>query len=163
MLFHRRPDFLLDWLHSPTAPCFMRDIEDAYGYSRSLMTELAQAPVPERLNVGLCGLRSDGIDWDLLERWCKNMLQREGPHYLHEQALVALMVARQTWLVAPETYIVGPARRESEHPTAVLHHYVAESKAWYFRFAWQKWAGRTPLDLERIADENGFRSRGCAE
>ena len=66
------------------------------------------------------------------------MVEREGTHYLMEQALVAMLVAGKTCAVAPaKDYIVAPSRRESESPTGVLHHYTAQAKAWYFRFAWR--------------------------
>ena len=61
-----------------------------------------------------------------------------GMHYLMEQALVAMLVAGKQCAVAPaSTYVVAPDRRAVEQPTAILQHYTAESKAWYFRFAWR--------------------------
>jgi hypothetical protein len=142
MLFHRCPDFLLDWLDAPVRPCHMLDIENAYGYSYSLMTELAGAPVPDKLNVGICGLQSDAIDWERLEYWCRVMLEREGSHYLQEQALTAMLMAAGARTAAPAgEYIVQPTRAEAKQPTAILHHYVAESKAWYFRFGWRHCLG----------------------
>ncbi len=147
MLFHRRPDFLLDWLAAPDRPCYIPDVDDAYGYSPGLMAELVGGPVPRRVNVGVCGLRSDAIDWDRLEVWCRTLLEREGSHYLQEQALTAMLVAGQACAVGPAAdYVVRPTRSESERPTAALHHYVAESKAWYFRFGWRHAAagGRRP-------------------
>jgi hypothetical protein len=138
MLFFRRPDALLQWLAAPDRPCHMRDVESAYGYSAALMTELAGGPSPDRVNVGVCGLRGDDIDWDRLEHWCRTLSAREGDHYLQEQALTAMLVAGQRRAEAPEAdYVVRPTRAEVEHPTAALHHYVAESKAWYFRFGWR--------------------------
>jgi hypothetical protein len=138
MLFHKKPEFLLCWLAAPDRPCHMVDIADAYGYSTGLLRELVDCELPPRVNVGICGLNSDVIDWDKLEHWCKQMLAREGTQYLMEQALVAMLVAGKECAVAPvRDYIVGPSREEAERPTAVLHHYIAESKAWYFRFAWR--------------------------
>jgi hypothetical protein len=150
MLFHARPAFLLDWLANPDRPCHMIDIEDAYGYSPALMAELAGTTVPSRLNVGICGLRSDAIDWDRLERWCRVMLEREGNHYLQEQALVAIMMAGLSRAVAPpDLYIVRPSRDEVERPTAALHHYVADAKAWYFRFGWHRVVGDSYRNEDR--------------
>jgi hypothetical protein len=138
MLFFNRPQFLLDWLDKPDRPCHMIDVDDAYGYSMRLMTELAGAPIPRRLNVGVCGLNSETIDWNRLETWCKVTLEREGSHYLQEQAMVAMLMANQPRAVAPpDEYVVRPSRANMERPAAVLHHYVAESKAWYFRFGWR--------------------------
>jgi len=63
---------------------------------------------------------------------------REGMHYLMEQAIVAMLTAGKHCANAPaQTYIVAPNRAETERPTAALHHYTAESKAWYYRFAWR--------------------------
>jgi hypothetical protein len=139
MLFHGRPAFLESWLHSPKVPLHMRDIVSSYGYSETLMSSLAGAQIPELVNVGICGLRSDAIDWEKLELWCRELLAREGSHYLQEQALVAMLLAGGPHLEAPPAdAVVAPSRAESLAPSAALHHYVAESKAWYFRFAWRR-------------------------
>ena len=138
MLFHGRPTFILDWLDAPDRPCHMLDIVDAYGYSAGLLRELAGFEIPARLNVGICGLNSRDIDWGKLEYWCGELVAREGPRYLMEQALVAMLVAGKQCAIAPaSSYIVAPDRKAVERPTTVLHHYTAESKAWYFRFAWR--------------------------
>lgn len=138
MLFHHRPDRLLAWIENPIAPIHMRDITSAYGYSDALLHELAGISVPQNVNVGVCGLSSGSIDWDLLEHWCRMLMTREGSHYLQEQALVALMLAHGPRVELPASEgLVCPARQEVVAPTIALHHYVAESKAWYFRFAWR--------------------------
>jgi hypothetical protein len=138
MLFFRRPDFLLAWLKSPQRPCYMLDVASAYGYSMALMSALAEAPIPDRLNVGVCGIRSEEIDWDLLEAWCRVMIEREGYSYYHEQALTAMLLARQACDIAPpEDYIIKPERADVLGRRGVLHHYVAESKSWYFRYGWK--------------------------
>jgi hypothetical protein len=138
MLFFRRPDFLLNWLKYPQQPCHMVDVETSYGYSDAFMTSLAQVEIPERLNVGICGLKSEDIDWEKLEYWCKNMIEQQGTHYYQEQALVAMLMAGKPCAVAPdEDYIVMPKREEVIQPKAVLHHYVADSKPWYFRYGWK--------------------------
>ncbi|WP_460207533.1 glycosyl transferase [Scytonema sp. NUACC21] len=138
MLFFRKPDFLFDWLKSPQQPCYMVDVETSYGYSETLMVSLAQAAIPERLNVGICGLKSDDIDWEQLEHWCKTMIEEQGVSYYQEQALSAMLMAGKTCLVAAANdYIVMPSWEESINPKAVLHHYVADSKPWYFSYGWK--------------------------
>ena len=67
MLFYRRPEFLLEWLENPRRPLHLVDIEESYGYTLGLMKELVGAPIPQRVNVGACGLRSDTINWERLE------------------------------------------------------------------------------------------------
>jgi len=138
MLFFHKPDFLLEWLISPQQPCHMVDVETCYGYSQSFMSSLAQSEIPERLNVGICGLKSEDIDWEKLEYWCKTMIEQYGTHYYQEQALIAMLMSGQPCAVAPETdYIVLPNQAEVIQPKAVLHHYVSGSKSWYFRYGWK--------------------------
>jgi hypothetical protein len=137
MLFFRKPEFLLNWLQNPTNPCYMLDVSTAYGYSDTLMQQLAGVPIPERINVGICGLQSEAIDWHELEHWCKTMIEQEGTHYYQEQAIAAMLMARSLCQVAPAAdYRLMPDRQEVEAPQAVMHHYVADSKPWYFRHGW---------------------------
>jgi len=138
MLFFRTATFLLDWLRSPDRPCYMIDIASSYGYSETLLDQLAGTKVAERLNVGICGQRSEEIDWDRVEYWCRTTIEREGYSYYQEQALTALLFAGRPCAVAPaEDYVVLPSRQEAERPAAVMHHCVAESKAWFFRYGWR--------------------------
>jgi hypothetical protein len=139
MLFFQTPEFLINWLNSPKKPCYMVDNETSYGYSPDLMISLTKATIPERLNVGICGLKSDKIDWEQLEFWCKTTIEEEGQHYYQEQALIAMLLANQDCLVAPEEdYVVMPDQEEGINPKAILHHYVADSKPWYFRYGWKR-------------------------
>jgi hypothetical protein len=138
MLFFRRPDLLLAWLEAPARPVHMTDVHDAYGYSRTLMDSLAGAPIPRRLNVGLCGLRSDELDWDRLESWCHSLQDAEGTSYYQEQALAAMWLAGRECVAAPaEDYVLMPNEDEARHPRAVMHHYVHLSKRGYFRHGWR--------------------------
>jgi hypothetical protein len=152
MLFFRKPEFLLNWLQHPMAPCYMLDVATAYGYSDALMQQLAGVPIPERINVGICGLQSDAIDWHELEYWCKSMITEEGMHYYQEQAICAMLMARYPSVIAPEAdYRLMPDRAEVQQPKAVMHHYVADSKPWYFRYGW-----RQVLDQSHYASLRNF-------
>ncbi|MFA5058247.1 MAG: glycosyl transferase family 2, partial [Opitutaceae bacterium] len=93
MLFFRRPDFLLKWLQAPDRPLHMIDVQDSYGYPRPLLESLAGASLPARLNVGICGLRSEELDWDRLETWCWRLQEAAGTSYYLEQVLVAMLCA----------------------------------------------------------------------
>ena len=138
LLFFRRPEFLLDWLAAPDRPLHAVDCEESYGYSRALMEQLSGAPIPRLVNVGLCGLRSEAIDWDELEAWTAGLQARERTNYYLEQALVAMLAARQPCAVAPaKDYVTLPGRAEVLAPRAVMHHYVANAKRWYFRHGWR--------------------------
>ncbi|ERT08158.1 hypothetical protein M595_1850 [Lyngbya aestuarii BL J] len=139
MLFFRTPTFLIDWLNSPNKPCHMVDVETSYGYSEALMKSLAEAEIPQRLNVGICGLKSDEIDWEQLEYWCRILIEKEGTHYYQEQALTAMIMAGKPCDIAPpKDYIVKPTKEEVVSQRGILHHYVADSKPWYFRHAWKQ-------------------------
>jgi hypothetical protein len=88
--------------------------------------------------VGVCGLRSDALDWPRLEFWCAELLRRAGTHYLLEQALVAMLAAESGAVFAPAAdYITQPREEEIAEPLAVMHHYVHDSKRGYFRTAWR--------------------------
>lgn len=139
LLFFRRPGMLLEWLDAPDRPLHAVDAEHSYGYPDATLEELAGHPLPARLNVGLCGLRSEAIDWDLLERWTSELIARHGTHYFLEQALVAMLVAGRKCAVAPaQDYLTGPVLPEAEECRAVMHHYVADTKRWYFRHNWRR-------------------------
>jgi hypothetical protein len=163
MIFHHRPDFFIDWLSGADRPFHLVDVEDAYGYSNALMTELAGATIPSRVNVGICGLHSNSIDWDLLEAWCNVLLKREGGHYLQEQALTAMLLAGHRCAVAPpEQYVVEPGREEAKHPRAALHHYVGSSKASYFRFGWRSFLDHLMKD-DSLLRQNPKKSKTIAD
>lgn len=138
LLFFRRPGFLLDWLRAPDRPLHAVDCTESYGYSRPLLEELAGAPIPPLVNVGLCGLRGDSLDWHELEAWTAELQRREKTSYYLEQALVAMLAARRPCAVAPAAdYLTLPSREEVAAPRAVMHHYVADAKRWYFRTGWR--------------------------
>jgi hypothetical protein len=139
LLFFRRPALLVDWLDAPTQPLRAADIQNAYGYPLPLLAALAGRPVPECVNTGLIGLRSEEIDWEKQEYWCRTLIERQGTHYYQEQALVALLLAGRPHLTAPAAdYVTLPRPPEATDCRAVMHHYVADSKRWYFRRNWQR-------------------------
>jgi hypothetical protein len=83
-------------------------------------------------------LRSDAIDWDRMESWCRRLQETEGTSYYQEQALAAMLLAGRECLAAPaDEYRLMPAEDEARLPTAVMHHYVDLSKKGYFRHAWR--------------------------
>jgi hypothetical protein len=138
LLFFRTPRFLLDWLRFPERPFHAVDIETAYGYSHAVLERLAGTTLADRLNVGLCGLDSASVDWDRVERYVRVLEEREGTHYYLEQALVALLLAGKACDVAPAVdYVTLPRLPEATRCEAVMHHYVAESKRWYFQRNWR--------------------------
>lgn len=138
MLFFRRPDALLSWWEQRQNPCLMVDCEESYGYSRPLLERLAGVPLLPSLNVGICGLDSDVIDWDEVEFWCRSLVEAEGTSYYLEQALFAMLASRHHPTVLARTdYITCPSSNQAVTGAGVLQHYVADSKPWYFGKAWK--------------------------
>lgn len=138
MLFFRKPEALLSWLDSPPSPIHMLDVQNAYGYPAETLTQLAGQVLPERVNVGVLGLRSEAIDWAKLEHGCAELLRRHGTSYYLEQALSALLLSGTSRISLPaDQYVLMPSEADCRAPRVVLHHYVAESKRGYFRHAWR--------------------------
>jgi hypothetical protein len=141
LLFFNRPIFLESWLDSPALPLHAVDVQRSYGYSDTLLQSLATAPLADRLNVGLCGLRSDDLHWDHIEALCRQLIEAERTSYYLEQGLVAILLAGRSCAVAPaDDYITFPVAPEAHACRAVMHHYVADSKRWYFQTNWRKCA-----------------------
>jgi hypothetical protein len=139
LLFFHRPQFLLDWLEQPSRPLHAADCETSYGYPPATMDELAGARVAKLVNVGLTGLNGSALDWDRLEHWCRTLIERHGTSYYLEQALIAMLVAGRDCAIAPAAdYVTKPDDDEGRACRAVMHHYVANSKKWYFRHCWRK-------------------------
>jgi hypothetical protein len=139
MLFFWPPARLREWLRTPDRAIHMIDVEQSYGYDPRLLSELAGASVPPLVNTGMLGLRSETFDWDRLEHACGEMIRRCGTHYYQEQAVVAVHLATQPHAAFPrEDYVVRPEPPEAEACRAILHHYVAGTKRWYFRANWRR-------------------------
>lgn len=138
MLFFRNPKALFAWMDAPEEVIYLEDVMRSYGYSDGLMDELARGPVPQRMNVGLYGLHGSNVDFEYLEHCCRIQIERERANYLQEQALTALLVSgMKASLLSSDEYVVMPSLSEGRQPTAVLHHYVAQSKRYYFQHGWQ--------------------------
>lgn len=138
MLFFNEPTQLIKWLKNPQSPLCMNDVIRSYGYDIHSMKDLAGGEIPDRINTGVFGFNSDFIDWDKLEFWCRELIDRYGTHYYQEQALTAMLISNTGCDYLPESeYIVKPDRDEVISPTAKMHHYVADSKPWYFRYGWK--------------------------
>jgi hypothetical protein len=139
LLFFRAPAALVEWLDAPSRPLHAIDCETSYGYSRTLMNELAGHAVGDLINVGLTGLNSSELDWARIESMCATLIEREKPHYYLEQALIAMLVAGRTCTVAAAAdYVTYPKPPEAADCLATMHHYVAGSKRWYFQHSWRR-------------------------
>ena len=146
-LFFRRPELLLRWLARPDRTLYTVDCRESYGYSRPLLERLAGAPIPPLVNIGLCGLLSEALDWEKIEAWCSELILRESTNYYMDQALVAMLAAGgPAPTIAPaDDYITRPEPSEVMAPRAVMHHYVDNAKRWYFRYGWRHFVS-APVD-----------------
>ena len=88
--------------------------------------------MPPMVNTGFCGLRSESIDWDQVERWAAALSAAEPTNHFTEQCLTAMIMATSGGRPAPKDYLIWPSAEEARHPTAKMHHYVAESRDWYY-------------------------------
>ncbi len=140
MLFFRSPEALLQWVDQPVGICLMTDCIESYGYSRPLMESLTGKTVPELLNVGVTGLSSELIDWELLEHWTKTLIEKEGNSYYLEQALIAMLAGLSTkvTVLPADNYITFPTETQVAEKHGIMQHYVADSKPWYFGNAWRQ-------------------------
>ncbi|MGY3211664.1 hypothetical protein [Mucilaginibacter sp. HD30] len=139
MLFWGEPTQLIAWLKNSSKPVHMVDCTESYGYPIALMEQLASAKIPALLNVGVIGLQSSSICWQELEDWTATLETQEGKTYYLEQALSAMLVAKQTCLILDkQDYIVNPGDDAVSHNKGILHHYVDQSKKAYYTTAWKK-------------------------
>lgn len=147
LLFWREPRLLLDWASAPDRPLLATDCEENYGYPRPVLERLAGRPVPARLNVGLCGFRSDALDWEFLEHAAGVLIREHGTSYYLEQGLCALLAARHPGgpLQVPfADYLTMPDAPEVARPTAAMHHYVDLSRDTYHIAAWRRALEKNP-------------------
>ncbi len=139
MLFWEEPLEIIEWLKSPVNSIYMLDCEESYGYSKELMFELCGREIPELMNVGAIGFKSDLINWENLEKWGSTLEQNEGTSYYLEQALTAMLISgQQSKILSRKDYIVNPSPEQIKNSVGKLHHYVDLSKEGYFKTAWKK-------------------------
>jgi len=139
MLFWKEPTEIIEWLKNPETPIHMIDCIEAYGYTKTLIDELAATTVQNKINVGVIGLNSNKLNWDKIESWIMQLESTEGKSYYLEQALTAMIIGDQDAIkLNTRDYIVSPSKNNVIHETGILHHYVDTSKAHYFNIAWKK-------------------------
>jgi len=141
VLFFQLPTELLHWNDNPSGVLCATDVVESYGYSRSLMEGLANAPVPANINVGITGLQSESLDWEQLEHWCGELITLENTNYYLEQALIAMLCAKRSFTQLNRMrYLTGPSDGQVASREGVMQHYVDLSKKEYYRSAWRQFA-----------------------
>jgi hypothetical protein len=138
VLFFGRPEELARWCDKPDTILCATDVTESYGYSRPLMEGLAGGTIPAKINVGITGSQSEDMDWEELERWCRELITREKTNYYLEQALVAMLCATRPFTqLSLAKYITGPSDEQVLRGEGAMQHYVDLSKKEYFRSAWK--------------------------
>ncbi len=138
MLFYHPPTEIKEWLEKPNQPIHMIDCGEAYGYTSGLMETLCGSSIPKLVNVGVFGIESGAINWDILETWVSELEQEEGASYYLEQALSAMLIAGKPKIALDkEKYVVNPSENEIDLCQATLHHYVDLSKKGYYTKSWK--------------------------
>lgn len=148
MLFFKRPDEFLYFLNEKgdsKADAFcIQDVQRSYGYSESEITLVWPASVSRNINSGLYSLWSENIDFVFIERLVRAFETRFGSQYYMEQLITAIILERfESLFVAPKLeYIVMPGRDAVRNSIGTLQHYVNDSKEFYFKEAWRKFASK---------------------
>ncbi|MET4083616.1 hypothetical protein ABIB40_003588 [Pedobacter sp. UYP30] len=138
MLFWDKSPEIENWLRKPTDAICIQDCQQSYGYRETTMEKLTGADIPDMINVGLIGLKSDSINWDDIELWIGELENSEGTSYFLEQALTAMILSKKKVIILNKTaYIVNPDNKAIACKQGILHHYVDLSKEFYLKKAWR--------------------------
>ena len=144
MLFIKRPVEFLYWLfkvdiNKNQAFC-IQDVSRSYGYSESEILKILPAPIQNDINSGMYTIYSEQIDFLFIENLVKEFEKNFGSQYYLEQLITAIILEKtESLFVAPKTeYIVLPAYEQIKNEIGTLHHYVNESKEFYFKEGWKK-------------------------
>ncbi len=137
MLFYKRPDALIKWIHTSEKPVYMYDKYTIYGPQTDEL--LKKNVIKANVNTGIIGLNNDLLNWNEIENFAGEYLQNGPLTYLMEQALYAMYLNKKEAICLPmEDYEILPEKAEAQDPKAVMHHYPTEYRKYYYRFAWRK-------------------------
>ncbi|MXV52823.1 glycosyl transferase [Pedobacter sp. HMF7647] len=139
MLFWAEPEELIAWLKNPQLTLHMVDCMESYGYPKAKLEAICNTVIPDLVNVGAIGLKSNNINWEKLEYWVDELENSEGKSYYLEQALSAMIIGSTPSVVLNSNdYIVNPSEKDVNTCKGTLQHYVDLSKKDYFNIAWKK-------------------------
>ena len=138
-LFFEKPDEFKEWLEHPKGILCATDIVECYGYPREELSKYAKGNLPFNVNVGITGLVSEKIDWELLELWCAQLHEKHGKNYFLEQALIAMLIVKNGCIqLEKDKYITFPSEIQMRYRMGTMQHYVDLSKKGYFRDLWRE-------------------------
>lgn len=143
ILFFNHPTELLGHVATRKAT-HMVDVQPAYGVPRAALERLAGCPVHEKVNVGLCHLRTPDIEWDFVEHCAATLLAEHGFSYYLEQALSAILLARaRATPLSALDYVVYPDAATARRADCAAIHYVDDTRSFYYDFAWRQVLARS--------------------
>lgn len=144
MLFIKRPEEFINWLYKDggtgsQAFC-IQDVKRSYGYSDSEILQVWPSPLKNNINSGMYSISSENVNFSFVENLVNNFENRFGSQYYMEQLITAIILEKSGQLsVAPiSEYIVLPDNEQIVGQIGTLHHYVNESKEFYFKESWRR-------------------------
>ena len=144
MLFWEKPVAFLDWLYkkSDNANCSfcIQDTQRSYGYSDSDILKVWSTPIMHNINSGMYSIHSEKMDFQLIEALVKEFEEKLGSQYYVEQLITAIILEKspELYVAAKSEYIVLPSYDQIKNQIGTLHHYVNESKGYYFKESWRR-------------------------
>lgn len=139
VLFFKRPNELLAWQEDPKGVLCAVDCMESYGYPREFLEKLAGGKLAREVNVGITGLVSEKIDWEILERWSVKVHGAYGKSYYLEQALIAMLGVKSGYTQLEKyKYITYPNEGQMRERAGTMQHFVDLSKKGYFRQQWKE-------------------------
>jgi hypothetical protein len=137
VFFFRPPTQLLGFMAAGEW-CFMQDCMQSYGAPLATLSALAGAPVHPQINVGLCHVRAEMIDWEFVEHCARVLLFRHGFSYYLEQALMAVLMGRFGAKALGPEYLVYPTPDQARLAEHTALHYVDRSQLTMMRYGWRQ-------------------------
>jgi hypothetical protein len=125
LLFFSEPIEILTWSSAPEHNLFLTDITDASALPPPQINSLLGVKMLEKLNSGLCALRSDFLDLDLMERaLTKTALINASRRWTVEQTLFAILAGQRSSKLLPSRYLVSSEKRAPK--STIMRHYIGK-------------------------------------
>lgn len=144
MVFIKRPDDLINWLfeasNNQQSTYYIQDTQRAYGFTDEIIEHLSSGKIPSKINGGLYCFHSDKVDFKRLENYIYELENNDGPQYLLEQALIAIIASTYNEHIpaSEQDYIVYPNKYQVLNKQGILHHFVDSSKEFYYDYSWKQ-------------------------
>jgi hypothetical protein len=125
LLFFREPAEILTWSAAPEHNLFLTDISDASAVPPAQINSLLGVNMLENLNSGLCALRPDFLDLELMERALTKTALIDAPRrWTVEQTLFAILAGQRSSKLLPSRYLVSSEKRAPK--STVMRHYIGK-------------------------------------